>query len=30
VLRITLGFMRAETIGGWGKINNEELHNLYS
>jgi hypothetical protein len=30
VLRITFGLIRDEIIGGWGKINNEKLHNLYS
>jgi hypothetical protein len=30
VLRITFGPKRDEVTGGWGKLHNEELHNLYS
>jgi hypothetical protein len=30
VLRRTLGLKRGEIIGGWRKLHNEELHNLYS
>jgi hypothetical protein len=28
-LRITFGPKRDEVIGGWRKLHNEELHNLY-
>jgi hypothetical protein len=30
VLRITFGLKRDKIIGGWRKMHNEELHNLYS
>jgi hypothetical protein len=30
VLRILFGPKRAEVPGGWRKLHNEELHNLYS
>jgi hypothetical protein len=30
VLRRIIGPMRDEVTGGWGKLHNEELHNLYS
>jgi hypothetical protein len=30
VLRIIYGPMKDEVIGGWRKLHNEELHNLYS
>jgi hypothetical protein len=30
VLRITLGPKRDKVTGGWRKLHNEELHNLYS
>jgi hypothetical protein len=30
VLRRIFGPKRDETVGGWRKLNNEELHNLYS
>jgi hypothetical protein len=30
VLRIIFGSKRYEAIGGWRKLHNEELHNLYS
>jgi hypothetical protein len=30
VLRITFGPKRDEETGGWRKLHNEELHNLYS
>jgi hypothetical protein len=30
VLRRTLGPKRDEVTGGWRKLHNEELHNLYS
>jgi hypothetical protein len=30
VLRRTSGLKRDEVTGGWGKLHNEELHNLYS
>jgi hypothetical protein len=30
VLRRTFGLKRDEVIGGWRKVHNEELHNLYS
>jgi hypothetical protein len=30
VLRRIFGPKRAEVIGGWRKLRNEELHNLYS
>jgi hypothetical protein len=30
VLRRIFGTKRDEMIGGWRKLNNEELHNLYS
>jgi hypothetical protein len=30
VLRRIFGFKRNEKIGGWRKLHNEELHNLYS
>jgi hypothetical protein len=30
VLRRTCEPKRGEIIGGWRKLNNEELHNLYS
>jgi hypothetical protein len=30
VLRRIFGPMRAEVTGGWKKLHNEELHNLYS
>jgi hypothetical protein len=30
VLRRIFGPKRDEVIGGWRKLNNEELHNLYS
>jgi hypothetical protein len=30
VLRRTFGPKRDEVIGGWRKVHNEELHNLYS
>jgi hypothetical protein len=30
VLRRIFGPMRDEVIGGWRKLHNEELHNLYS
>jgi hypothetical protein len=30
VLRRILGLKRDEVIGGWRKVHNEELHNLYS
>jgi hypothetical protein len=30
VLRRTFGQKRDEVTGGWGKLRNEELHNLYS
>jgi hypothetical protein len=30
VLRTTFGPKRDEMIGGWRKLHNEELHNLYS
>jgi hypothetical protein len=30
VLRIMLGLKRDEVIGGWRKLHNEELRNLYS
>jgi PAS domain-containing protein len=30
VLRRIFGLKRAEIIGGWRKLHNEELHNLYS
>jgi hypothetical protein len=30
VLRRTFGLKRDEMIGGWRKLHNEELHNLYS
>jgi hypothetical protein len=30
VLRIIFGPKRAEVTGGWRKLHNEELHNLYS
>jgi hypothetical protein len=29
-LRRIFGPKKDEIIGGWGKVNNEELHNLYS
>jgi hypothetical protein len=29
VLRRIFGSKRDEVIGGWGKLHNEELHNLY-
>jgi hypothetical protein len=30
VLRRIFGWKRDEVIGGWRKLHNEELHNLYS
>jgi hypothetical protein len=30
VLRGIFGSKRDEVTGGWGKLHNEELHNLYS
>jgi hypothetical protein len=30
VLRRIFGHKRSEVIGGWRKLHNEELHNLYS
>jgi hypothetical protein len=30
VLRRIFGLKRDEVIGGWRKLHNEELHNLYS
>jgi hypothetical protein len=30
MLRVILGLKRAEIIGEWRKMHNEELHNLYS
>jgi hypothetical protein len=30
VVRRTFGPLRDEMIGGWRKLHNEELHNLYS
>jgi hypothetical protein len=30
VLRIMFGLKRDEVTGGWRKLHNEELHNLYS
>jgi hypothetical protein len=30
VLRKICGLKRDEVTGGWGKLHNEELHNLYS
>jgi hypothetical protein len=30
VLKRTFGSMREEVMGVWGKLHNEELHNLYS
>jgi hypothetical protein len=30
VLRRVFGLKRGEMIGGWRKLHNEELHNLYS
>jgi hypothetical protein len=30
VLRIIFGSKRDEVTGGWRKLHNEELHNLYS
>jgi hypothetical protein len=30
VLRRIFGSKRAEVTGGWRKLHNEELHNLYS
>jgi hypothetical protein len=30
VLRRIFGLKRAEIIGGWRRLHNEELHNLYS
>jgi hypothetical protein len=30
VLRRIFGLMRDEVTGGWRKLNNEELHDLYS
>jgi hypothetical protein len=30
VLRRTFGLKRDEVTGGWRKLHNEELHNLYS
>jgi hypothetical protein len=30
VLRIIFGQKRDEVTGGWRKLHNEELHNLYS
>jgi hypothetical protein len=29
VLRIILGLKRDEVVGGWRRLHNEELHNLY-
>jgi hypothetical protein len=29
LLRIIFGLKRDEVIGGWTKVHNEELHNLY-
>jgi hypothetical protein len=30
VLRITFGLKREEVAGGWRRLHNEELHNLYT
>jgi hypothetical protein len=30
VLRRIFGIKRKEVVGGWRKLHNEELHNLYS
>jgi hypothetical protein len=30
VLRRMFGLKRDEVAGGWGKVRNEELHNVYS
>jgi hypothetical protein len=30
VLRNIFGLKRDETVGGWRKMHNEELHNMYS
>jgi hypothetical protein len=30
VLRRILGLKRDEVVGGWRKLHNEEIHNLYS
>jgi hypothetical protein len=30
VLRRIFGLKRGEVLGGWRKLNNEEIHNMYS
>jgi hypothetical protein len=30
VLKIIFGTMRKEVVGGWRRLHNEELHNLYA